>query len=505
GASAVVSGTGVDSSDAVVGARVLIWGYVMGVGYPPLTLRHEYNEISAINTGTDTITLKFPLKYSYLSTWFDQEGESIGGAPDEGVGKPRITFLDRAAGKYPRYAEFRDLTFGSNTGAGSLHAAIYPAQILKISNCKVEGFFWPSECETITIEDSEVVGLSEFDRLVSNLYCKKVKFNNEISGAAGINNVIMDECQVAESLQIAPRKFSIKNSDLRGSSLPSVFSGAMENHAGKFPMTNITIEGLRISSGPTNTSGAMLAVAPYSTFVLAVVSGNNILIPNTGLDAMFDLPRSIEGGSTKLFKNDGTKGGVVTSITFDATYNAGQGAFVIAGNWATPVVAETWVWCSVKSVIDNGGHQNFSSFRLWHENSMRWMGNKSDGRIKEMRFTEKDLLWSGSRTLTVPWYAHIINIEIYVGKIATVGNKLSILNGAFAEIITINMQELGWRKLTHEEAMSAKSGDVLSTTEIVPWQQSILLLTHNGSFAALSDITAPALPEFEMIIRWSEF
>lgn len=441
-------------------------------GYPPPSIP-EVHEIESV-VG-NFITLKRPIERSYSTDTWDNIDISGGGS-----GKPRILNLDRTENVYCKYAKFVGVRFANATGGGEGNV-VFPAERLEMIRCKGDGWFWPSEAKVAVYEDMEVNNV-EFDKLVDTVICNRVKFKGSPINGGSINKVIINDCQ-SGSIRLCPRNLEITDTTLWANSVvtgPSSFDYAipcLADAPAKNPIRKLTIKNLTFTSGSQSTADTNIEFAPFSSLTIAAVSGNSILTTSA------EVVQTMEVG-TILFKENGTKGGAITSIIHNGT------AFVISGNWATPVVAEVWRWSYVKEVIDLGGHRVLNTGKtFWGGQSIRWKGNSVSAPIKTMKLNQNDFKWvfGGNGNRTIDLYGYIIGVEVIVSKAYTgTSATISIENvDPYASLFTINTK------------------NVQLTTPVVAmtWVKQLTLNT----FSVVGAVTNDVLPEFDIIIRWKPY
>ncbi|MGC4035895.1 MAG: hypothetical protein QM764_08030 [Chitinophagaceae bacterium] len=504
-----------DASNFIKGNRILIWGYdQVGNGYPPGTRYNEWNEVESVNTSTGSITLKYPLKNSYDEKWWDVP--NILG-PGNNSGKPRITLLDRHDYKYCRYAEFNDLTFGNctgrNIGSGLLQ---YSADTFVVNRCRVEGFFWPTESRIVSITDTDHVAIggaaaaAEFDKILGSVTIIRSNFKQSPNNGGGADTIKLVGCFCAESTRLNPRNLLLEKCHLRSDSDPDVYTAALSTYPAQVPVRKITLNQLTFSSGSMAKVNHHINPAPYNSFKITHVSSNDIVIPFLGYDdAAFSKLRTIEGGVTKLFKDDGTKGGLVTDIKFEKKQNGDRGAFIISGNWkSAPSPGETWVWCYVNEIIDFGGHKVLDEKKLWSPQSARWAGNTQTGVVKEMIVNHDDIDFKTTNSFLIDLYGKVIDMELTVNKAYSgIGTAvLDMKRDNSLDIGYINLTQTGRRTMDASKAYGAKSGDRLAYNMCTGWTKALQLrVWTNPGFRTIANTSPSALPEVEVRVRWSPF
>lgn len=372
------------------GDRVLLYaGNYADSGYPP-PASAEWHEIDAVFSPINKIKLKRPLEKNYPGNVWDNPGISGGGC-----GLPRIINLDRSENPYCKYAKFTGITFGNATGGGKGNV-IFPAERLEMVRCKGEGYFWPSENRIATFEDMDVNEV-EFDKLVNTVICTRVTFKGSPNGGGSVDKIVINDCQAGESMRFDPRVLEIRNTHIRGNDDPDSWICSLADYPARNPIRRIIIDSLTFSSGDKSKADAHINVAPFNAMRVSVNSAGEISTKD------FEHVKTIEPGTTIMFAEDGSNGGLVTNISHNGTW------FLITGNWNRPEAGTIWRWSHVKEVTDLGGHRVLDGKQLWHNNSIRWKGNQSAGPIKTMNLNQDD--FTGNRLIDI--YGFLISVKIF--------------------------------------------------------------------------------------------
>lgn len=504
GATSITTTTAADAGEFDAGDKILLWGYeqVAVASYPPGSRYFEWHEVVSADAGTGVIVLKMPLKYSWNEDWWDVDDFIKTG---EGSGKPRILKLNRADRPYNLYAEFRNCIFGNSTG-GEGGALAFANDHIVFKNCVQEtastgiNYTWPSENRLAFYEDCTLNAM-ETDKILGKVVFTRTNFIKQVGGGIA-NEVSFIDCNFSESVYAAATEVNYINCVMRMNDLPDEFAQSITYQPERFPQKLVTYKNITFSSGPDNDAGDHINLAPLSTLTIDDVSGTNMLFEfGTWSDSHFEIVQRL-GIGTFLYKTDGTKGGYVTDIYFDPTYNSNQGAFVVEGTWnVAPVAAETWAYTSVENILDLGGHTVTDGKRLMNEQTLRYLGNTSTSPIKETVITTNDIDWSGT-DLELPVGGRILSIEAYVGKVyngTDAEANVWLLTPSYDAIMKINTEIQGLRTLNQFEAQGTQSGDILSTTHIQGFK-------YNLRFYARDDgggpVASPGLPQITIKIKW---
>jgi hypothetical protein len=507
-----------DSLNFTVGNRILLWGFDQtGNGYPPGTRYNEWHIITAINTSTGVITLQESLANNFNSNWWDVPNiVGTGGSS----GKPRITLLDRSATDgyiYPRYCGFHNMTFGLPVGgvSGAIAAMLVVCDTLVLSQVTVQGFFFPSEnrmtyCNQLRHVANPALGYTaEIDKIGGSLFITDSYFAPVMINGTGFNYVEIINSQLDQSTEICPRKVKISNCILRADLYPDANESPLRYAPASNPIREYLIESNTFNKSSSNTSNFAVDIQSMKSYTITNVSVNTIVIPfisftdNTFLNTVATMEENV----TYMFKSDGSKFGLVTSLTFNPAFNSGQGAFVIAGDWnVAPVAAETWWWPYCASIIDLGGHRNVSAINPFYGDDTTTRRAKERGKINVAKLDFQSFAVIGSDR-QMNFYGKILQVEVMVYKAyngTDTSANLHITNSGFTDIVKINLLLVGRRLLTEFAANGALSGDTLTTGQLDIWQTQLNMFVRDNGNVELTDISAPALPNMEVLITWVE-
>ena len=337
GASSLTLTTASEVTSFSVGNRVFIYAYDhTGFGYPPGDRYFEWHEIQSIAPG-GVITLARPIVNNYSSLVWDVPNITGSGVPGSS-GRPRMINLDRPNYTYPKHIGFHDVNFGYNTGGGSGNV-IFAAEDLVLERCGGDGYFWPSEDRYATYRKCKLND-TEFDKLVDVVTLEDPIFQLSPNAGGSINTIKINGGQAGESTRLNSRYIDPRNYTLRGNTQPDAFASALNMYPGAAPVRQMNLDNLRFSSTAANVSEYHINVAPFHSITVGAVSASSSIVPfvNSFSDASSQIKDKAEAGITRLFRDDGSKGGLITSVTWDGTYNANQGAYIVSGNWGRDVV-----------------------------------------------------------------------------------------------------------------------------------------------------------------------
>ena len=205
-----------------VGQRILIHGFaLMNYGYSPNPREFEWHEIEKISNGA--LYLKRPLKGKFDINWPDFEYSppgkvnmgKIGQSRKRGpvtiqpvyLGKPRVLLLDdRAQIKgtyyYPETVWLENITFLANPYAVTTHSLAIPARHVILKNLTLTGHdnfnLYPRESEVTVIENCDISGVVEFDKVTIDAILNNSTVRRNISkhvhaikGGSGTRNILI--------------------------------------------------------------------------------------------------------------------------------------------------------------------------------------------------------------------------------------------------------------------------------------------------------------------------
>jgi hypothetical protein len=445
-------------------------------GYPP-PADAEWLEVEKADG--EVLWLNYPLQESFSSSVWDNPVISGGGC-----GQPRIVNLSRSQNTICKFAKFVNIVFGSavRSNGEPVYKAdsgnfVFPAMRLDMIRCKVEGYLWPSEAKTIYYEDVEA-NRTEFDKLVDMVICERVKFKGSPNGGGSIRKIIINNSYAGSGMRFDSRYLEVTNTHLRSNQDADAnvdqYVGSLSTYPAKNPMRQVLIENLTFSSGISQASSHIDQFA-LSKLIVDNVSDKRILISD------FHIVKSMEEGTTVLFKEDGSNGGLITDIS----YREVDKMFVIEGDWnRVPSKGETWMWSYVKNVIDLGGHRILDGKRLYNENSIRWKGNKSSTNIKEMHLTQDDFKWPGN--LTIDLYGFIDDIDFH-------------LKSPYKENGYMNVESVSPYKEIFNVQLA--TGTQRGTMGKDDWCGQLTLNT----FSLTGGTSKDQLPKFDLIIKWRPY
>lgn len=510
GDSAIICRTIADAANFSAGDQVIIWGFEQaGTGYPPGSRYNEWHYVKSVNTGTGQIVFKESLLNDWDSTWWDVPNQITTGSNS---GRPRITKLNRTDWTWPTYLGFHNLNFGAPTGGGTgSGSAAISADHVVYDDVTVEGNFWPGmvrlmDCNKLHCVGNPVNFIGEADKMGGTLNINNSDFTIPMTNGTGFNRISISNSTFDESVGLCPRYLKIVNTTIRGNLYPSASTSPLTNAPASNPIREYEVENLTFTKTSSNTAPNAFQLPGYNTATIAAVIGDSIYFPFTSFTATnANQVYTIEKGITYMAKNDGTKGGLVTNVTFDSAYNSGQGAFVVFGKWnVAPVASEVWKWNLVGNFIDNGRHKNLGNYEpLFSEPSVFKQGNTSRDNIKTAILTTKSFASAGTDN-QIDFYGSIIDIQCVVSKVyngTDAGATISINNASYSGFFSINTKVKGTRYLSEYSSYGAKSGDALDNTKLGIFQTQLHLL-FRGSGGNLSDQSPAAMPEVEFIIHY---
>ena len=370
-------------------------------GYPMACENDEdINTITAIDLNTGTLTLANKLQYNH---YLDQR--DFPNTPGGHSGPPCIQSMDRQGSSegegytYPDTIELANIV-GLKPSSGVLGGLILATRKLILTNITTDHFFQPSQNDEVVVTDCDLLG-GEMDKQIGYGTFLRVRFRGQITNGRW-KTVTYTSCTwTTAGFGPAGRNISLDTC--------SLFAGVFQNqgHAddysypslyaqpGHKPVDLLTLKKLTFSSSAQNTAAAHIDFAPFDSYTLAVADGTaRIILPwGSSQDAAYTMWRTTRVGMA-VHTASGNKGGRITKRHYDASYNNGQGAHLLELNMLTsgvPVANETWVWSSVRQVLDLGGHTITDTKKLMSGDMLRWKGNAATSGPLTTHLTAADL------------------------------------------------------------------------------------------------------------------
>ncbi|WP_269501350.1 hypothetical protein [Burkholderia sp. IMCC1007] len=200
-----------DSANFAIGSWVMIEGYNQGSSGFPASMRYfEFLRVKAVNIATGAITFDRATKYKYRQDWLDIQSN----APQAATGAARLVPLNRAGFNVCEYAGFENIVFGPSAGAtdgvvNSLAGSLYTSGCLEveIKACRINGYFYPTESDTVRVVDSHVE-YSEVDKKVSHVLFDNCEIGQIDNGPACRKLSLLNGTRVRRPITtLGPRKF----------------------------------------------------------------------------------------------------------------------------------------------------------------------------------------------------------------------------------------------------------------------------------------------------------
>jgi hypothetical protein len=221
-------------------------GDLFSGGYPRACRNFESNVV-LWNDGS-LFALKMPLKENH----FDYD-------------TPEVFSLDEV--NYCDHAEFEGITFGGNF-------ATPPSKKCILRNCRIENWFWISECEEVYI-DNVYAEKVEFDKLVDSVICNRLRTPSSPSNGGSINSIVMNDCETG-SIRLCPRYLEInrpkvwankvlisENPDKYDPYIPCIADAPARN-----PIRRLMIDECTFTSGEESKADNNLEFAPIEEIVI---------------------------------------------------------------------------------------------------------------------------------------------------------------------------------------------------------------------------------------------
>lgn len=495
GATTVTTTVAANAGNFAAGNRVFIYGFdQQHNGYPPNARYFEWNEVVSANAGTGVVTLKYPIKDAYSSSWQDTANY----VDTQPFGKPRIINLDRGISNYvlPYHAEWRGCTMGIGTVGPLAGAFGFTADTLILRDVVTENDIWPSQNRIAEYYRCKFAS-SDLDKLCDNVYFEDCRFETTLFAGTGFHKVTYKGCVMQAEAAILSKSITMENCTIRGNTnlIP------LRLHPQAVPCDKIELKDLKFVVGPSASYDACIDLGGLNTFTVDGISTTDILLTD---DSTAQNVVNAIGKGTWMQKQDGTKGGYVKDITYN-----GSNQYVISGTWVAPVTSETWVYRVVKDVVDHGGHVISDPLTpLLAANTMLWANNlQLGGGIKTARWKGNILRWfEGTGDCIMDLNGYIIDIVVavtkpYTGGVSNPKLYLDTAHPTFTPAIDINLSAVGVRFVSPYAVSGAQTADALSFANTVGYKKQVNLILGGGG-SIISGLTVNQLPEVEVTIRW---
>jgi hypothetical protein len=487
-----------DASTLAVGERILLYTYDQtGTNYPPGAREYEWHRIAAID-GAD-IVLDLPLRYDYDDrAWPLSFGNS--GSMKE---VPAFVSLDQGETPYSEYSEYRNITFGDavrSDGTPGLPGNVQLTGMrVLVEDCRGEtGYWWPSMAKMSTYRNYVCLGSIEVDQVVGEVYVEDCEFANAMIGPTGTEYMRFENCRIHGNMQCNPRYLDLRNLHLRAHTQPDPFTPTITGSPAANPVYRMEIENISFTSSAENQSDYHISCANILQYTVTEVSGSSVIIPFVGrLDSdTTRLPYKAKAGVTRIAKQDGSAGGVIEAIYFDAGYGSGQGAYVVDLPF-TPVVGDVLVWSPYAVIIDRGGHLVLDGKYLFGPESIRFSGNTAPAGKIHTAVIDGRSIRRESGELRCSWMGVILSIEAIVTNPTPATAKFGMAADDYTHILEINLEHTGRRFIDAGGVIGLQNGDQSDLSYIGTFQRNLRML---GS-------SLPARPQslgIIYIIRWKE-
>ncbi len=234
GVSTVTLTTLADASKFYVGCWVCLMALDLQQSFgtqsstPNNTHYFEFNKITAINAGTGVVTLQYPLKNSYKSTYpeFWDGSSGTGFTRESGGGKATMFYLNP---DWDAEREIYGIRYTSSVGAG-LSGSI---RRIKFVDCVFDADGAIPSVNQSFIAENCVWGAEdpnlriEVDKLVEEARFINCTATNLVVQSAGVNNLTVDGGRY-DSMQGTARNTTIRNCNLKSVTLGPLAFGASD-------------------------------------------------------------------------------------------------------------------------------------------------------------------------------------------------------------------------------------------------------------------------------------
>jgi len=222
GAQTVTFQTAGWASNFSVGDWCIIFGYSQQIGgWGPNWRYHEYVQVSAVNTGANSITFYRPLRYEYRQDWSDFSGSQPYGSYPWGAARcQNLTTLTSIQPLFPNpikvadYQTWEDFDFlispadASDPGPYGLFSIAGFTGTVRITNCRI-GLLWIGFGPRFEIRDS-FVGNMEVDKMGGAALFENCHLGN-VNGGGGFDSITYRDC-VVDGFNMFPNVLSARSS-----------------------------------------------------------------------------------------------------------------------------------------------------------------------------------------------------------------------------------------------------------------------------------------------------
>jgi hypothetical protein len=459
------------------GDRILLFSYDQtGLNYPPGARYYEWHTVTAAEGAT--LSLEHALRYDYpTDIWplaYGDEGDSLT--------VPAIINLDRPDYVYCAYAEFHDVVWGDSTGGVGGNVQ-FPAGELHFtgSSRSESGYFWPTENRLATFTGLRHRGGSEVDQLNGTVGLADCDFAGGLVGPTGTERLLLEDCTFGDKLVINPRELEIRNTLIRAGDRPDTFYPSLASHPSGNPVRRVVLDRITFAGGATSAHEHHIDLGGWQHYQIERVDGSDIEIPFRGRlhPLATKIPYTAEAGRTRIVEEHGTKGGLITEISFDPSRNGGRGAYLVRGDWDPPCPGETWYWSSFREIIDRGGHRVADGRPLWSPDCLRWSGNTAPAGETHTMTIDSRSLRSDGKEMVIPFYADLLSLE---ARVTSAGSGTLTLSGdGGGKLLSVPLSRPG----------------LYTPTGIGGWQPRLYLHVRGGGRAV-------ELPTVEIRANWRE-
>lgn len=331
-----------DARNIRPGARVLVHSFdQMWEGFPPNLRYFEWNQVTAVNSSTGTISLASPIRYEHDETLRDGVVNAA-----LRIGKARIMLLDRPNYQLPERIEIEGATFPRNPtqSATDSNGLIVAADTLVMRDCRHNGLVWPSE-NRVAIYERCVFDEIEVDKICDRVEFLNCTINHKIIAATGVNTMVVRNCEIKNGyIGLSSRRVELTGNTIR--TAPNDPWGAIRTYYDIYPVEMIEAVDNRVV-----TDGMLhFAINPGFSRQLTVTarSANNGIVLADNADTRNWVIQQLTKGSRLMLRGTQTMGRV-TRIGWTGS------AWVINGDWPVTVApGQVWEFCHVQAVRERG-------------------------------------------------------------------------------------------------------------------------------------------------------
>ena len=239
-------------------------------GQPPNYRFFEYHEVSAIDSGTGTITLRQPVKYAHQNN-FPYTSYA------NGDGRANVYKIEQGT-KWNINHTYNDITFVKNavSASGACAEGTYCTGRLVTFNRCISPYFLPTQAGTVIMNACLATEGAEWDKLVEEMVLNDCEFRTKAYAASSINAIRATRTVMSAGYEICPKSLEMIDCTVTAPSQSSVWI-----FGGYGAMDSLIIRGGSHQFLPnyTNTTTQTVTVTIGSGGVIWDASSRSLTVP----------------------------------------------------------------------------------------------------------------------------------------------------------------------------------------------------------------------------------